>query len=86
MTKRKTAITVDPTKVDLANSLIGSDNFSATVDRALDLLIRHEQGRRDVEAYQRQPLTSDEGAFGDHRLMGDPTDDTDWAALYPEVS
>jgi hypothetical protein len=86
MTKRKATITVDPEKAAEANRLLGSSNFSLTVERALDLLIRHEQGRRDLEAYERQPLTTDEAGPAHDRLVGDPTDDTDWAALYPEAS
>jgi hypothetical protein len=85
MTKRKTSITVDGAKADVATSLAGTSSFSETVDRALDALIREEQARRDLDAYERLPLTDDEAGLAQGQLVGDPTDDTDWASLYQDI-
>jgi hypothetical protein len=77
MTKRRATITVDPDKVDEANRLTGSDNFSQTVDKALDALIRQERLRQDVEAYARIP--QERGLGRDSLLVpADLDDDTDW--------
>jgi hypothetical protein len=84
MTKRKTSITVDPVKADRAAALIGSVNFSETVDRALDALIRQERNRLDLEAYTRSPETDDERALAAASLTG-VDDDADWEALYKDV-
>lgn len=84
MTKRRATITVDPNKADEANRLTGSDNFSATVDKALDLLIRQERGRRDAEAYERQPLTAEELAFAGTDSDA-PLDGDDWETKYRDA-
>lgn len=81
MPKRKTAITVDPVKADRASALLGTTNFSETVDRALDVLIRQEQGRRDVEAYARIPEEPGLAAAGARPVL----DDTDWEEIYKDV-
>lgn len=81
MTKRKATITVDPDKADEANRLTGSDNFSATVDKALDLLIRQERGQRDLEAYQRIPQEAGLARAGARPVL----DDTDWEDIYKDV-
>ena len=83
-TKRKTSITVDQAKAARAGELIGSANFSETVDRALDALIRQERNRLDVEAYALTPETTDERALVPTTLSG-VDDDTDWAALYADL-
>lgn len=85
MTKRKATITVDPEKAAEANRLVGSTNFSATVEKALDLLIRQEHGRRDAEAYERQPPTAEELAFVGTDSEAVLDDDTDWETLYRDV-
>jgi Arc/MetJ family transcription regulator len=84
MTKRKTAITVDPDKAEAATRLLGTTNFSEIVDRALTVLIREEQGRRDLEAYERQPLTAEERALCALGSAPALDDDVDWEALHPE--
>jgi hypothetical protein len=84
MTKRKTSITVDPAKAERAGELIGSANFSETVDRALDALIRQERHRRDLEAYAITPETAEERALVRSALSG-VDDDTDWATLYGDL-
>jgi Arc/MetJ family transcription regulator len=84
MTKRKTSITVDPDKAERAGQLIGSSNFSETVDRALDALIREERARRDLEAYTETPEIDDERALVPSRLTG-VDDDTEWTQLYRDL-
>lgn len=81
MTKRKATITVDPDKAEEANRLTGSANFSLTVDRALDALIRQERTRRDVEAYARIPQEEGLAAARARPAL----DDTNWEELYGDV-
>jgi Arc/MetJ family transcription regulator len=84
MTKRKTSITVDPAKAARAGQLLGTANFSETVDRALDALIRQERRRLDLEAYTATPETPDERALVRSTWSG-VEDDTDWAELYGDL-
>jgi Arc/MetJ family transcription regulator len=84
MTKRKTSITVDPEKAARAERLLGTANFSETVDRALDALIRQERRRLDLEAYAATPETPDERALMGTTLSG-VDDDTDWSELYGDL-
>lgn len=84
MTKQKATITVDPLLAEQAMALADTVNFSQAVGVALEAFVRAERGRRDVEAYERQPLTVDE--TGPPRpATGDASDDTDWEAIYREV-
>jgi hypothetical protein len=85
MTKRKTSITVDPEKADRAGRLVGSSNFSETVDRALDALIRQERARRDIAAYEQLPETADELAMARSSLTGVDDDGTDWTGIYADL-
>lgn len=81
MPKRKTAITVDPAKADRASILLGTTNFSEVVDRALDMLIREEQGRQDMEAYARIPQEAGLADAGARPVL----DDTDWEEVCKDV-
>lgn len=87
MAKRKTTITVESHKVDEARRLTGAASTSATIDVALDRLIRTERLRRDVAAYAATPPTDEEVALAAVEPSWDAlADDTDWAALYADES
>lgn len=75
---------VDSEKAEEAIRLAGGDNFCQTVELALDLLIRRERGRRDVEAYERIPQ---ERGLARIRLNVPDwvEDDIDWEELYRDV-
>ena len=63
--------------------LSGRPTVSGVIDAALDAYIRAERTRRDVEAYERMPVTEDEFRTIDLGVkldLGD--DDVDYAALY----
>jgi hypothetical protein len=81
MAREKVTITLDRSKAEAARALIGASSTSATVDVALDRLIRAEQLRNDISAYLRLPPTDAEIEAG---LLAEntPLDDTDWEALY----
>jgi len=82
MAKDKVTITLDRTKASQARSLVGAGSTSEVIDLALDRLIRAEQLRADIAAYQRVPPTEAEAqlaAVGDLSALDD---DTDWEALY----
>jgi hypothetical protein len=84
MAKDKVTITLDRAKAARARALAGSSSTSEVIDLALDRLIRAEQLRADIAAYQRVPPTDAEIDLG---MMGDRAglaDETDWASLYPE--
>lgn len=85
MAKQKTTITVERSKVEEARRLTGAASTSATIDLALDMLIRGERIRRDVAAYAGLPPSEEEIALAAIRPAGeDLADDTDWEALYGE--
>ena len=78
-------MTIDREKLERAKALIRVRTMSETIDVALDRLIRGEQLRRDVAAYAREPLTSDELKLGHVPLDLDlDDDDVDYEALYGE--
>lgn len=85
MPKQKTTITVERRKVDEARRLTGAASTSATIDLALDRLIRSERLRKDIAAYTGRPPTEDEIALGSITPpWSDLADETDWDALYSE--
>lgn len=84
MAKDKVTITLDRAKAARARALVGSSSTSEVIDLALDRLIRAEQLRTDIAAYQLIPPTDREIQLG---MMGDYSglaDETDWSGLYPE--
>lgn len=83
MAREKATITLDREKVDAARALIRAKTVSATIDAALDRLIRTEQLRRDVAAYAKTPLDAQELAVADLPVQLDLDDaDVDYDALY----
>lgn len=66
----------------------GQRTVSGVIDKALDDYIRNERNRRDVEIYERDPITEDEvptGYYGGKLDLGD--DDVDYEEwLRPESS
>jgi len=83
MAREKVTVTLDRQKVTAAQALIRARSISETLDAALDRLIRDEQLRRDVAAYAREPLASEELAFADLPVELDlDDDDVDYNALY----
>lgn len=83
MARNKATITLDREKVARAGSLIGERTMSDVVDVALDRLIQAEELRRDIAAYARQPLGTDELATTDLAVEFDLADvDVDYEALY----
>lgn len=84
MGRVKATITLDRDKALLAQQLSGAASTSAAVDAALDCLIRVQQLRRDVAAYQRHPATDAEIAVALAGFHAHLDDDVDWDALYPE--
>ena len=83
MAKRKTTITVESQKLEEARFLTGAASTSATIDVALDQLIRGERLRRDIAAYTGSPPTEAEVALAAVTPpWTDISDDTDWDALY----
>lgn len=85
MARERATITVDRSKVRVAQHLIGAPPMAATVDFALDRLIQAEPLRSDVRVYQaaspmdcdREPAAT--GSFDD-------LDDVDWDLLYGDVA
>ena len=83
MVKHRTTITVERHKVDEARRLTGAPSTSATIDLALDRLIRGERLRRDISAYKGIPPREEEVALGSiNPPWSDLADETDWEALY----
>lgn len=83
MAKQKTTITVERHKVDEARRLTGASSTSATIDLALDRLIRSERLRSDIAAYTGTPPTDDEITVASITpTWSDLADDLDWDALY----
>jgi hypothetical protein len=83
MAKEKATITVDRDKLEMAKALVGAGSISETIDIALARLIRAEQLRRDVAAYARQPLTTDELGVADLPAEFDlDDDDVDYDKVY----
>ena len=86
MAKDKVTITLDRAKADRARALLAARSTSEAIDLALDRLISAESLRRDIAAYHRIPPIATEAALA---LLADTTalaDETDWEALYREVS
>jgi len=86
MGKEKATITIDRAKAAHARDISGARSTSEVVDRALDVFIRTEQLRADVEAYRKVPPSQSEI---DVALIADAEgldDDTDWQALYADMS
>jgi hypothetical protein len=85
MARRKVTVVVDVDKLEEAQRLTGSRSLSATLDLALDRLLREERTRHDVEAYLRQPQTEEELAFASLPVQFNfDDDDVDYDAMYPE--
>jgi hypothetical protein len=83
MAREKATVTLDREKVNAALALIHGKSISATLDVALDRLIRAERLRRDVAAYARAPLRAEELAVADLPVELDLDDrDVDYDALY----
>jgi hypothetical protein len=83
MAKEKTTITVERHKVDEARRLTGAATTSATIDLALDRLIRGERLRRDIAAYTGVPPSEEEIALAAITPpWTDLADETDWDTLY----
>ena len=86
MTKWKTTISIDRGKVEEAKRLTGAASVSATVDLALDRLLRAERLRRDLAAYEATPPTDAELALAAIPPRWDVlADETDWEELYREA-
>jgi hypothetical protein len=85
MAKRRTTITVTREKVEEARRLSGAPSTSATIEIALDRLIRAERLRKDIVAYKMTPPDDAELAVAAATPPWDDlADETDWAALYAE--
>jgi len=83
MAREKATFTVDRAKLEQARDLIRGKTLSETIDLALDRLIRAEQLRRDVAAYQRDPLAGDDLGVDDLPVDLDLGDaDIDYEELY----
>ena len=86
MAKEKVTITLDRGTISEVIRLTGATSTSAAIDRALRELLRSERTKRDVEAYLRIPQTSEEMELVNYQpTLSDLDDDTDWAALYPDI-
>jgi Bacterial antitoxin of type II TA system, VapB len=85
MARRKVTLVVDQDKLKEAQRLSDSPSMSATIDLALDRLIREEETRHDVELYLKYPQTEEELAFAGLPVTLDLGDeDVDYDAMYPE--
>ena len=85
MAREKVTVTLDRAKLNRAKALIRAKSASATIDSALDRLLRTEQLRRDVAAYAKRPPTDEEVAIGDLPVELDLDDDeVDYDAIYGE--
>ena len=83
MSKSKATITLDKDKASKAAALVGARSLSATIDMALDRLIRAEQLRHDLAAYAQRPPDDYELAIADLPVDFDLADeDVDYEALY----
>jgi len=77
---------VDRARLDEAQRLVGAPSASATIDLALDALIRQRRLLRDIAVYAQSPPSDDEIALAalPPVVASDLADDTDWAALYAD--
>jgi hypothetical protein len=83
MAREKVTVTLDRRKLSAARTLIQGKSNSATLDEALDRLIRAERLRHDVAAYRRTPLRADELGVAELPVELDLDDqDVDYDALY----
>lgn len=85
MAREKVTLTMDREKAAIARELAGAASTSDAVDIALDAYIAREQLRRDIDAYRRQPQTTEELQLADQSSRGDLDDETDWELLYGDV-
>ena len=81
MAKSKVSVSLDPRRLEQAQSLVGAASVSELLDVALARLIEDELERRHVEGYVRTPV---DGAAAEWAQItrGPLGDDVDWAALY----
>jgi len=87
MARQKATISVDGEKLRMAQALTGASSVSGTIDAALAHLIRSEELRRDVQAYRAVPPTDEEIAFASTQAdASDIDDDTDWDAIYADIT
>jgi Arc/MetJ family transcription regulator len=82
MARRKVTVVVDQDKLNEAQRLTDSPSMSATIDLALDRLIREERTRHDVEMYLKYPQTEEELAFAGLPVAFNFDDDVDYDELY----
>jgi hypothetical protein len=83
MAREKATVTLDRDKAEAARGLLRAKSLSEAIDIALDRLIRSEQLRRDVSAYQKKPMTDAELAIADLPVALDLDDDAvDYDKLY----
>ena len=86
MARVKATITIDRDKATAASLLVHAKSTSEVVDKALDHLIRVERLRQDIAAYRRHPVTDEELILATLADNSELTDDTDWDALYSDVT
>jgi Arc/MetJ family transcription regulator len=85
MARKKVTVVIDQDKLKEAQRLSDSPSKSATIDLALDRLIREEELRNDIEAYTKQPPTDEEIAWANMPVeFNFDDDDVDYDALYAE--
>jgi hypothetical protein len=87
MARKKVTVLVDQEKLKEAQELTKSRSLSATIDLALDRLVRQEVTRRDVELYLKYPQTEEEIAWGNVPPAWNhlDEDDVDYDAEYPDL-
>lgn len=86
MARVKATITIDRDKATAASLLVHAKSTSEVVDMALDHLIRVERLRQDIAAYRRLPVTDEELVLATLADNSELTDDTDWDALYSDIT
>lgn len=65
--RRKTSFEIDPAKVEAAKEILGTKTLTATVDAALEEIVKR-RGREKLIELLSDPSTSD---LGDPRVMAD---------------
>ena len=81
MAKSKISVSLDPDRLEQAQSLVPADSVSELLDVALARLIEEELERRHVEGYVRTPVDDETARWA--QITREPLDDdVDWAALY----
>lgn len=83
MAKSKLSVSIDPDKLERAQSLVDAPSVSELLDIALTCLIESQQERNHVEGYLRCPVDHE---FTDWSAIPrrEIHDDVDWASLYGE--